>query len=75
MKLIEDAVIVELETNKVPLITDYLERSEVLKNHGNYSDVIIYHGLDEMKRLAKVYDKKVISPIETQYSWPGMHTP
>jgi len=75
MKLIENAVVVRLEADKVPLITNYLEKSEVLKDYGTHAEVVIYHGLDEMKRLAKVYDKRVISPIETQYVWPGMHTP
>jgi SNF2 family DNA or RNA helicase len=77
MKLVDNtAVLVRLESYKVPAIVDHLERSEVIKNDGTHSDVLIYFGLEEMKRLARIYDEqRVISPIETEYKWPGMYTP
>ena len=65
----------QLESSKVPLIIDYLERSEVIRDDGKYADVAIYHGVEEMKRLNKLYAQRVISPIETEYNWPGMFTP
>ena len=75
MKIIDGAVLVQLESSKAPLITDYIERSEVIRDDGRYADIVIYHGVEEMKRLNKLYDQRVISPIETEYNWPGMYTP
>jgi SNF2 family DNA or RNA helicase len=75
MKIIDGAVLVQLESSKAPLITDYIERSEVIRDNGRYADIVIYHGVEEMKRLNKMYGQRVISPIETEYNWPGMFTP
>ena len=75
MKIIDGVALVQLESSKVPLIVDYLERSEVIRDDGKYADVAIYHGVEEMKRLNKLYAQRVISPIETEYNWPGMFTP
>lgn len=59
------------------VINDCIGRSEVLKTDGRVSDVVVYWGLDEMQRLARLAPAsiKIPSPIERDYDWPGMFTP
>ena len=57
------------------MITDYLERSQVLEDNGKEADVLVYWGIEEMQRLVKVCGDKVPSPIQRDYKWPGMYTP
>ena len=57
------------------MITDYLERSQILEDNGKEADVLVYWGIEEMQRLVKVCGDKVPSPIQRDYKWPGMYTP
>ena len=57
------------------MITDYLEKSEVIADNGTHADVLVYWGLDEVQHLSKVYSYEIPSPIERDYDWPGMYTP
>lgn len=76
MEIIENqAVRVIVQSNKVNEITDYIEKSEVIKDNGTHADVLVYWGIEEMQHLTKVYDGKVVSPIIKDYKWPGMYTP
>ena len=76
MNIVEDqAVRFKIESSKVSLITDYLERSQVLEDNGKEADVLVYWGIEEMQRLVKVCGDKVPSPIQRDYKWPGMYTP
>lgn len=76
MNIVEDqAVRFKIESSKVSLITDYLERSQVLEDNGEEADVLVYWGIEEMQRLVKVCGDKVPSPIQRDYKWPGMYTP
>lgn len=58
-------------------ITGYIKKSEVLSNKDGVADVIVHWGLDEMQRLARITPPsiKVPSPIERDYTWPGMFMP
>ena len=58
-------------------ITQYIERSEVLESSGALTDMLVYWGLDEMQRLARIAPSsmKIPSPIERDYKWPGMFRP
>ena len=58
-------------------ITSYIKKSEVLSNKDGVADVIVHWGLDEMQRLARITPPsiKVPSPIERDYTWPGMFMP
>ena len=58
-------------------ITGYIKKSEVLSDKDGVSDVIVHWGLDEMQRLARITPPsiKVPSPIERDYTWPGMFMP
>jgi len=78
MKLIHDnqAVIFKISSNKVPLITDHLERSIVLEDDGFYADVVVAWGLEEMQHMARVSNTlKIPSPITIDYNWPGLYAP
>jgi SNF2 family DNA or RNA helicase len=76
VNIVEDqAVRFKIESSKVSLITDYLERSQVLEDNGKEADVLVYWGIEEMQRLVKVCGDKVPSPIQRDYKWPGMYTP
>lgn len=64
-------------TDLVSHVTDYVEKSEVLDSKNGLSELLIYWGLDEMTHLASTFKfrEPVPSPIERDYSWPGMYTP
>jgi len=70
-----EAVKVIIQSNQVGLITDYLEKSEVISDNGNHAEVLVYWDIAEMQHLTKVLGGKVPSPIEKDYTWPGMYTP
>ena len=59
------------------LISSCIDRSEILGTDGQLSDVVVYWGLEEMQRLARIAPAsiKIPSPIERDYDWPGMFTP
>lgn len=61
----------------VPTIIDNIEKSEVLEQRGNLTDVLIYWGLDEMTRLNQLvlFRNNLPSPIVKDYKWPGLYTP
>jgi SNF2 family DNA or RNA helicase len=58
-------------------IRDYIPKSEVLDAKGGKADMVVYWGIDEVQRLARVLPPsvKIPSPIERDYAWPGMHKP
>ena len=58
-------------------ITNYIEKAEVLSSSREVADVVVFWGLEEMQRLARIAPStiKIPSPIERDYKWPGMFTP
>ena len=78
MEIVENsAVRFQCPTDFAQTITKYIEKSEVIKSSNGVDDVVVYWGLDEMQRLARIAPTtvKVPSPIERDYEWPGMYTP
>jgi SNF2 family DNA or RNA helicase len=76
MQIVENtAVKVTVPSDKINLITDYIEKSEVISDNGTHADVLIYWGIEEMQHLSKVYAHDILSPIEKDYNWPGMYIP
>jgi len=69
------AVKVVIQSDNVGLITNHIEKSEILTDNGNHAEVLVYWGIEEMQHLTKVLQEKVPSPIEKDYIWPGMYTP
>ena len=76
MEIVQNqAVKVIIQSDQVGIITNHLEKSEVLSDNGNHAEVLVYWGIEEMQHLTKVLGKKVPSPMEKDYPWPGMYTP
>ena len=76
MKIVENEVVkFSVPSDKAGLITNYLEKSQVLSDDGKNAELLVYWGIEEMQRVAKVYGDKVPSPIQKDYKWPGMYTP
>lgn len=77
MKIVDNAAIqFTCPTTTAHAIKDYIERSEILNVKDQAADVVVYWGLDEMQRLARIDPSiKIPSPIERDYDWPGMFQP
>lgn len=78
MKIVDNtAVQFACPPETADLISHCIDRSEIIKTDGQLSDVVVYWGLDEMQRLARIAPAsiKIPSPIERDYDWPGMFTP
>lgn len=76
MEIVENQVVkFSIASDKVNLITNYLEKSEVLEDDGKTADMVVYWGIKEMQHLVRIYGEKVPSPIQKDYKWPGMYTP
>lgn len=71
----QQAVKFKIKSDEVNLITDYLEKSQVIEDDGKHADMLVYWGIDEAQHLVKVLGDKVPSPIQKDYTWPGIHTP
>jgi SNF2 family DNA or RNA helicase len=78
MQIVEDSAIVfRCPTSIAGTITQYIEKSEAVAEGGNVAKVIVYWGIEEMQRLARIapLSVKIPSPIERHYDWPGMFKP
>ena len=78
MKIVENiAVQFRCPTEVATSIQSYINKCEIASTGNGVSDVVVYWGLDEMQRLARVAPAsiKVPSPIERDYDWPGMFNP
>jgi SNF2 family DNA or RNA helicase len=76
VEIVENEVVkFSVPSDRANLITNYLERSQVLSDDGKNAELLVYWGIEEMRRVAKVYGDKVPSPIQKDYKWPGMYTP
>lgn len=78
MKIVKNiAVQFRCPTEVATSIQGYIDKCEIASTSNGVSDVVVYWGLDEMQRLARVAPTsiKVPSPIERDYDWPGMFNP
>ena len=76
MEIVENEVVrFSVPSDRANLITNYLEKSQVLTDDGKNAELLVYWGIEEMQRVAKVCGDKVPSPIQKDYKWPGMYTP
>lgn len=78
MKTVENiAVQFSCPHDTATLIQTYIDKCEIVSTRGDVSDVVVFWGLDEMQRLARIAPPsiKVPSPIERDYDWPGMFMP
>ena len=77
MEIVDNsAVRFKLQSELAPVVTQYIEKSEILGHTHGQSDMIVYWGLQEMQTIAKIHnDNKLPSPMLRDYKWPGMYTP
>jgi superfamily II DNA or RNA helicase len=78
MEIVENSVLKFVCPSSIAYtIENYIDKSEVLRDTGEVAEVAVYWGLDEMQRLSRVAPTsiKIPSPIERDYSWPGMFQP
>ena len=78
MEIIENSAVKFIApTHIVDSIINNIEKSEVLEQKGNLSEVLVYWGLDEMTRLNQLvsFRNNLPSPITRDYNWPGLYKP
>lgn len=76
MEIVEDTVVrFQISSDRIPDITNYIEKSEVLNDDGRTAEMAVYWGINEMQHLTRICEQKVPSPIHRDYDWPGMYTP
>ena len=57
-------------------VSSYVEKSEYIGPKGDQHEMLVYWGIQESQRLAKLLSMPDLpSPIERDYNWPGMYTP
>ena len=72
----QSAVRFRIRSDLVPVVTEGLEKCEVLADDGKTAEMLVYWGISEMQLLARIYNDSVVpSPIVRDYKWPGLFTP
>ena len=75
MHVVDDTVVrMTIPSDEVEFLMGHIERCEVLKDDGDMADVVVYWGVQEMQRLARVYGDAP-NPMLKKYEWPGMYEP
>jgi len=76
MELIDGRAI-KLKTRLADKITKAIPKSKVIgvDPETDISDVMVYWGRDELKKLAELGFKKLPPPPLRTYDWPGVYRP
>ena len=75
MQVIDNtAVHMKIPSHQLNHLVGHIEKCEVLRDDGNFAEVMVYWGIQEMQRLTKVFGDAP-SPMANEYDWPGMYTP
>ena len=74
MQIINDRILL-VKTKFPSRITETIKKSKVIQKEGEVSEVAVNWGLSEAQALRKLRIKKVPSPIQRDYDWPGLHKP
>ena len=74
MQVVDNKAIV-LSTKHPHLITESIEKSQVLYEDKGIFKVMVHWGLQEAQALAYLQIKDVPSPIQRDYTWVGKHKP
>ena len=77
MEIVQNsAVRLKLDVESAQAASRNITKSEIVDVDGDYADLLVYWGLEEMQALAKIYDHDQIpSPITRDYKFPGLYTP
>jgi len=74
MQIIDNKALV-VRTKNPGRITAAIEKSAELSENEGVTEVAVHWGLAEAQALCKLGMKKVPSPIERDYEWPGLYKP
>jgi len=65
-----------INTKKPDMILDNVVKSKLVKTYDNgVSKIIVNWGLDEVLKLSSLRLKNLLTPINKEYNWPGIHKP
>lgn len=63
-------------SNAKGIVTNYIEKSELLNDNGRESELLVYWGLKEATFLTQTLGfNNVPSPMSRDYKWPGLYKP
>ena len=74
MQIINDRILL-VKTKFPSRITETIKKSKVVQKEGEVSEVAVNWELEEAQALRKLRIKKVPSPIQRDYDWPGLYKP
>jgi len=74
MEIIDNKLLV-VRTRNPGRITTAIKKSKEVEQQGDITAVAVYWGLQEAQALRTLGVKKVPSPIERDYAWPGIYQP
>ena len=74
MQLIDNKALL-LKVRNAHRITSCIPKSKIVEQHGDAYSVLVHFGLEETQVLKNLGIKKVPSPIEYRYKWPGIYRP
>jgi SNF2 family DNA or RNA helicase len=74
MEILDNKAIL-ITTSRPNLVTECIPRSKVIDSDGNLHKVAVHWGLEEAQALNQLRIKKVPSPIQRDYKWPGLFKP
>lgn len=74
MQIINNKVLL-VRTKFPSRITETIKKSQVVQKDGEVSEVAVNWELQEAQALRKLRIKKVPSPIQRDYDWPGLFKP
>jgi SNF2 family DNA or RNA helicase len=78
MEIIDNqAIKLTLPKEVVVRIKDNIKKCEIIKTHGDFQDILVYWGIDEMMKLNQLlrFKNPLPSPISRDYNYPGIYKP
>lgn len=74
MQIVNNKALV-IRTKQPERITTAIKKSTEVGKHGDVTEVAVHWGLEEAQALRQLGIKKVPSPIDRDYKWPGIFRP
>jgi superfamily II DNA or RNA helicase len=74
MEILNNKALV-ITTRRPHLVTECIPKSKLIESHGDLYKVAVHWGLEEAQALNQLKVKNVPSPIQRDYTWPGLFKP
>ena len=74
MQIVNNKALV-IRTKQPERITTAIKKSAEVGKRGDVTEVAVHWGLEEAQALRQLGIKKVPSPIDRDYKWPGIFRP